>query len=54
MQQTRLAKKAGLDAIVCSPYEVKDVRKILKEIITPGVQIGKKIMTKNVQWKQKK
>ena len=43
MQQTRLAKKAGLDAIVCSPYEVKDVRKIFKkEIITPGVQIGKK------------
>ena len=43
MHQTRLAKKAGLDAIVCSPHEVKDVRKIFKkEIITPGVQIGKK------------
>ena len=40
MHQTRLAKKAGLDAIVCSPHEVKDVRKIFKkEIITPGVQI---------------
>ena len=41
--QSRLAKKAGLDALVCSPYEVSAVRKIFKkEIITPGVQIGKK------------
>ena len=41
--QAKLAKKAGLDALVCSPYEVSDVRKIFKkEIITPGVQIGKK------------
>ena len=41
--QARLAKKAKLDALVCSPYEVKLVRKIFKkEIITPGVQIGKK------------
>ena len=41
--QTKLAKKAALDAIVCSPYEVKAVRKIFKkEIITPGVQIGKR------------
>ena len=40
---TILAKKAALDAIVCSPYEVKAVRKIFKkEIITPGVQIGKR------------
>jgi Orotidine-5''-phosphate decarboxylase len=32
-----------LDAIVCSPFEVNIVRKIFKkEIITPGVQIGKK------------
>jgi len=32
-----------LDALVCSPYEVDDVRKIFKkEIITPGVQIGRK------------
>ena len=38
-----LAKKASLDALVCSPYEVSAVRKIFKkEIITPGVQIGKK------------
>ena len=41
--QARLAKKASLDAVVCSPYEVSLVRKIFKkEIITPGVQIGKK------------
>ena len=41
--QARLAKKASLDALVCSPYEVSAVRKIFKkEIITPGVQIGKR------------
>ena len=41
--QAKLAKKAKLDALVCSPYEVDDVRKIFKkEIITPGVQIGRK------------
>ncbi len=41
--QAKLAKKAGLDALVCSPYEVNIVRKLFKkEIITPGVQMGKK------------
>ena len=41
--QARLAKRAALDALVCSPFEVNIVRKIFKkEIITPGVQIGKK------------
>ena len=41
--QARLAKRAGLDALVCSPFEVSVVKKIFKgEIITPGVQIGKK------------
>ena len=41
--QAKLAKKAALDALVCSPYEVNAVRKIFKkEIITPGIQIGKK------------
>ncbi len=41
--QARLAKKANLDAVVCSAYEVKAVRNIFKkEIITPGVQIGKR------------
>ena len=43
IHQAKLAKKAGLDALVCSPHEVSAVRKIFKkEIITPGVQIGKK------------
>ena len=41
--QASLAKRAALDALVCSPFEVDIVRKIFKkEIITPGVQIGKK------------
>ena len=41
--QAKLAKQAGLDALVCSPFEVNIVRKIFKkEIITPGVQMGKK------------
>jgi orotidine-5'-phosphate decarboxylase len=43
LHQAKLAKKASLDALVCSPYEVNAVRKIFKkEIITPGVQIGKR------------
>ena len=41
--QANLAKKAALDALVCSPHEVNIVRKIFKkEIITPGIQIGKR------------
>ena len=41
--QAKLAKRAALDALVCSQFEVNIVRKIFKkEIITPGVQIGKK------------
>ena len=41
--QAKLARLAKLDALVCSPYEVDIVRKIFKgEIITPGIQIGKK------------
>jgi orotidine-5'-phosphate decarboxylase len=40
-QQAMLAKKAKLDAIVCSPQEVKIVRKIFKkEIITPGIRFN--------------
>ncbi len=43
IHQAKLAKKAALDALVCSPYEVNAVKKIFKkEIITPGVQMGKK------------
>ena len=41
--QAKLAKKASLDGLVCSPYEVNAVKKIFKkEIITPGIQIGKR------------
>ena len=41
--QAKLARKAKLDALVCSAQELKIVKKIFKkEIITPGVQIGKK------------
>tara|TARA_B100000963_G_scaffold310216_1_gene286592 strand:- start:1479 stop:2144 length:666 start_codon:yes stop_codon:yes gene_type:complete len=43
IHQAKLAKKASLDAIVCSPYEVGAVRRVFKkEIITPGIQIGKR------------
>ena len=43
IHQAKLAKKAALDALVCSPYEVSAVRKVFKkEIITPGVQIGRR------------
>ena len=42
IHQSKLAQKAKLDAIVCSPNEVKDVRKFFKkEIITPGVRFNK-------------
>ncbi len=38
--QAKLAKRANLDAIVCSPREVKIVKKVFKkEIITPGIRI---------------
>ena len=39
----KLAKKANLDAIVCSAQEVKIVKKIFKkEIITPGIRLNNK------------
>tara|TARA_B100000686_G_C16636249_1_gene887445 strand:- start:522 stop:1196 length:675 start_codon:yes stop_codon:yes gene_type:complete len=39
-QQARLAKKANLDAIVCSAHEVPYIKKIFKkEIITPGIRL---------------
>ena len=39
----KLAKKANLDAIVCSAQEVKIVKKIFKkEIITPGIRFNTK------------
>ena len=41
LHQARLAKKAKLDAIVCSAQEVNIVKKIFKkEIITPGIRLG--------------
>ena len=56
--QAKLAKKAKLDAIVCSAHEVKMVRKIFKkEIITPGIRFSelnndqKRILTPNQAYK---
>ena len=41
--QVKLAKKANLDAIVCSAHEVKFVKKFFKkEIITPGIRFDTK------------
>ena len=41
LHQARLANKAKLDAIVCSPQEVKIVKKVFKkEIITPGIRFN--------------
>ena len=38
--QAKLATKARLDAIVCSPEEIQVVKKIFKkEIITPGIRL---------------
>ena len=43
LQQAKLANKAMLDAIVCSPKEVGIVKKVFKkEIITPGIRIKSK------------
>jgi len=39
--QAKLARKAKLDAIVCSAQEVKMVKKIFKkEVITPGIRLS--------------
>ena len=39
-----LASRANLDAIVCSPKEVKMVKKVFKkEIITPGIRLDAKV-----------
>ena len=41
--QAKLAKRANLDAIVCSAQEVKFVKKFFKkEIITPGIRFNTK------------
>jgi len=45
--QAKLAKKANLDAVVCSGHEIKSVKKVFdKEIITPGIKVQN---TKNDQ-----
>ena len=42
--QAKLAKKAKLDAIVCSAQEVNTVKKVFnKEIITPGIRLDSKL-----------
>ena len=42
--QAKMASKANLDAIVCSPHEVKFLKKYFyKEIITPGIRISSKL-----------
>ncbi len=42
--QAKLASKAKLDAMVCSPLEVRWVKKIFRnEIITPGIRFNKKL-----------
>ena len=41
--QAKLAHKAKLDAVVCSPKELKIVKKVFKkEIITPGIRFNSK------------
>ncbi len=38
--QAKLAAKAKLDAVVCSPHEIKIVKRVFKkEIITPGIRL---------------
>jgi|TARA_B110000881_G_C18600449_1_gene534722 orotidine-5'-phosphate decarboxylase len=41
VKQARLAKRAGLDGIVCSGHEIKTIKKICSnmEIITPGIRM---------------
>ena len=44
LHQAKLANKAKLDAIVCSPQEVNLVKKVFKkEIITPGIRFTSKV-----------
>ena len=43
IHQSKLARKANLDALICSAHEIEYIKKIFKkEIITPGI-----ILTKN-------
>ncbi len=44
LHQAKLARKANLDAIVCSAQEAKIVKKVFKkEIITPGIRFSSNI-----------
>ena len=44
LHQAKLAKKANLDALVCSAKEVKKIKKVFKkEIITPGIRLDNKV-----------
>ena len=42
VHQSKLARKANLDAVVCSAHEIEYIKKIFKkEIITPGIRLTK-------------
>ena len=44
IKQAKLARKANLDALVCSAHEVSYIKRIFKkEIITPGIKLNTKI-----------
>ncbi len=58
LDQARLAKKANLDAIVCSAQEISVVKKVFKkEIITPGIRFNsnvydqKRVLTPKLAYK---
>ncbi|MDC0473023.1 orotidine-5'-phosphate decarboxylase [Pelagibacteraceae bacterium] len=60
LQQVKLAKKAGLDGVVCSGHEIKKIKNNCKnmEIITPGIRLSgdpkqdqKRVMTPNQAFK---
>ena len=59
IKQAKLARKANLDALVCSAHEVSYIKKIFKkEIITPGIRLNaknndqKRVMTPKKAFKQ--
>ena len=42
VHQSKLARKANLDALICSAHEIEYIKKIFKkEIITPGIRLTK-------------
>ena len=44
IHQSKLARKANLDALVCSAHEIEYIKKIFKkEIITPGIRFNSKV-----------